>query len=299
MIPEFPNFKSLELSDKEEIEDITSRYQPYSDFNFVSLWSWDVKAEIRISKLNRNLVIRFNDYLTGEQFYSFLGNNKINETVNSLLKLSKKGRLKVCLRLVPEVLIKNIDKKIFKIEEDRDSFDYVYLIEKLKTYDGNKLRGRRNFYNRFKKKYLSIVKIIKIPDVKFKHEALNLLQLWAKNKGLTPEEIKNEQKAIERCFLLEDNDEIIITGVYIEEKLVAFSICEILDAKFAVLHFEKADEKYEGIYSYLMQENAKILSKYSLEYLNFEQDLGLPGLRLSKKSFSPIFFLKKYRISYV
>ena len=47
MLPEFPQFKKLELSDKEEVEKFTSKFPPYSDFNFVSMWSWDIKGEMR------------------------------------------------------------------------------------------------------------------------------------------------------------------------------------------------------------------------------------------------------------
>lgn len=73
MIPEFPQFKVLELSDKGDIEVFTKKFPPYSDFNFVSMWSWDIKGDMRISQLNDNLVVRFTDYLTGNPFFSFFG----------------------------------------------------------------------------------------------------------------------------------------------------------------------------------------------------------------------------------
>ena len=57
MIPEFPKFKNLELSDKNDIEKFTSKFLPYSDFSFVSMWSWDIKGEMRIAQLNGNLVV--------------------------------------------------------------------------------------------------------------------------------------------------------------------------------------------------------------------------------------------------
>src|SRR3989344_9175835 len=98
MIPKFPQFKNLELSDKKDVEKFTSQFPPYSDFNFVSMWSWDVKGEMRLSTLNDNLVVRFTDYLTGKPFYSFLGNNKVNETAQTLINLSKKEGLKPELR---------------------------------------------------------------------------------------------------------------------------------------------------------------------------------------------------------
>lgn len=78
MIPKFPKFKHIELIDKEEIEKITQKFPPYSDFNFISMWSWDIKVEMIISKLNNNLVVRFTDYLTGYPFFSFLGDNMVN-----------------------------------------------------------------------------------------------------------------------------------------------------------------------------------------------------------------------------
>lgn len=65
MISEFPQFKKLELADKKDIEKFTSKFPPYSDFNFVSMWSWDIRGEMRVSQLNGNLVVRFTDYLTG------------------------------------------------------------------------------------------------------------------------------------------------------------------------------------------------------------------------------------------
>src|SRR5438045_3776660 len=125
MIPEFPQFKKLELSDKKNVEKFTSKFPPYSDFNFVSMWSWDIKEEMRISQMHGNLIVRFTDYTTGEPFYSFLGNTKVNETAEALLELSKKEGLPIQLKLIPEDSIKDLDLKKFKIAEDRDNFDYI------------------------------------------------------------------------------------------------------------------------------------------------------------------------------
>ncbi len=34
MLPQFPQFKPLELTDKEDIENFTKNFPPYSDFSF-------------------------------------------------------------------------------------------------------------------------------------------------------------------------------------------------------------------------------------------------------------------------
>ena len=101
-IPFFPKFKNLEISDKKEVETITHQFEPYSDYNFVSLWSYNVKEEIQISKLNDNLVIKFTDYISGNPFYSFLGNNLVEDTISKLLKHSKTLNIPPLLKLIPE-----------------------------------------------------------------------------------------------------------------------------------------------------------------------------------------------------
>ena len=68
MITNFPNFKKLGLEDKPLIESFVKRYLPYSDFNFVSLWSYDTDNSYEISYLNKNLVIKQDDYITNEPF---------------------------------------------------------------------------------------------------------------------------------------------------------------------------------------------------------------------------------------
>src|SRR6185369_9800822 len=98
MLPKFPEFKKLELSDKADIEAITNKYPPYSDFNFTSMWCWDTRGEMMVSELNNNLVVKFADYITGEPFYSFIGTNDTNDTVRQLIGLATTQGIKPRLK---------------------------------------------------------------------------------------------------------------------------------------------------------------------------------------------------------
>lgn len=294
MLPQFPNFKPLELSDREDIEAITQKYPPYSDFNFISMWSWDVTGEMRISQLNGNLVVRFNDYITGKPFYSFLGNSNSTDTINQLLDLSRREGLDTMLKLLPESSIDALERTLFVLEDDRDNFDYIYLLNKLKTYDGNKLRAKRNFYNRFKKNYIYSVEILNASNPQMQERIMRLFDIWRKNKNINEEDALNERRAFLRIFDVAADKKIIFVGMFVNEDLVGLVINELVSSEYATLHFEKADESYIGIYACLMLENAKILSIFDKKLLNFEQDLGKEGLRLGKRSFQPSNFLKKY-----
>lgn len=71
MIPTFPEFKPIEITDKEEVENFTKNYPPYSDFNFISLFCWDVDGKRRLSWLNGNWVCLILSKIWGTAYPSF------------------------------------------------------------------------------------------------------------------------------------------------------------------------------------------------------------------------------------
>lgn len=302
MIPKFPEFKILELSDKKDVEKLISKYQTYSDFNFAGTWSWDVRDQMKISQLNENYVIRFINYLTGEPFYTFLGDNNVNDTIEKLLEISKKEGLSPILNLVPSDSVKNVDTKIFKLEEDIDNFDYIYDLEEQKDFKGKKFGIKRREVVNFLKNNLNVeVKILSLQDEDTQKEIVALYEKWAKNKVKKDKELDpdHELVVIKKFFSAAGEFNLISVGIFIDGELVAFSIDELKETEYVVSHIAKANPLFFGLFSFLMKENARIFVSYGKKYLNFEQDLGIPNLRLSKKLFRPAFFLKKYKISYL
>lgn len=302
MLPMFPQFKNLELSDKGDVERITLAFPPYSDFNFVSMWSWDISGEMRLSQLNDNLVVRFTDYLTSDPFYTFLGNNKVNETAEGLMELASKEGLDTRLKLVPEISVGELDAQNLCIEEDRNHFDYILCLNKLADFKGQ-LRGHSGFARRFIEQYSERIstKILELDMPEDKAEIASLTTIWMGNKfNQNKTFLDHLEDAIKRFLLIQDQSEknLVSIGVFFDEKLVAFTINELVDQDYCVCHFMKADNSFKGIYSYLVRETSRILLTTGRKYINFEQDLGLPNLRQSKKTFKPITFLKKFTVNY-
>ena len=127
MLPTFPNCKKISLEDKKNVETYLSNFPPYSDFNFLSMWSYNTQNDVEIATLHNNLVVRLRDYITQEPFYYFLGNNNVSESIEILLAHSEKEHLMPKLKLVPEESIRKdlgkLDK--YNITQDRDHFDYI------------------------------------------------------------------------------------------------------------------------------------------------------------------------------
>ncbi len=303
MIPMFPEFKKLELSDKNEIEVITSKYPPYSDFNFMSMWSWDIKDDMRISILNNNLIVRFTDYLTGEPFYSFLGNFEVNDTAEKIIEYSKLFGGGGKLKLVPEISIKELDKNKFSIIEDVDCSDYILDAKKICEYEGSEYRTKRTDIKKILRNYPNI-KFIDV-DISKKDIRENIIELnknWIQHKSkINPTYVtEKEFIAINKYLASSDHENIFSSGVFINDEMVAYCISEILPHEgFAISHFAKTQNKYKGLQSFLNKEHFNVLLVKGVKLVNFEQDLGLPGLREYKKSLRPVIYLKKYTVSFL
>jgi len=308
VIPEFPNFKKIELSDKEEVEKFTKKFPPYSDFNFVSMWVWDIKDEMRISQLHGNLVVLFSDYITGDPFYSFLGDNKVNETIEDLLKLSKIEGINLKLKLIPESSLRGIDENKFLIFEERDHFDYIYPIASVHSYNGSKHKTHRQLVRFFEKKHQFELQQLNLTDKTNQKMLFDLVELWVKNKKnkigseedlRAIEDFNNEYLALKKLFSAPNEilESLVCFSVFVDDELSGFVIEEKVRNDYCISHFGKTNVFHKGNLQFLMQKSASAFMDLGVNYYNDEQDLGLKNLRSSKSSYELSHFLKKYSIA--
>ncbi len=297
MIPEFPKFKKIELSDREEVEKITSQFPPYSDFNFTSLWIWDISNDMKISQLHKNLVVVFNDYVSDRPFVSFIGKNKIPETTLELINFSEKNYQTPSLELIPEEIANILMKLGFTATPDPASHDYVYSISHLASMNTWPQNSSGKGVRRFVKNNSGyVIKQNSILDIS-KEEYLEMFERWTKNKNIKDCFILNEYRAFKRLFEIADSN-LKVISLYIKNVLVGFTVYEILKNDYAMSHFAKGDISYNSsIYDILNWEEAKILKDQGVKYYNWEQDLGIHGLRISKLKYKPGFLLKQFTIT--
>lgn len=294
-LPLFPRFEPLEARHQAAINDFVRAFDPYSDYNFISLWSWDHQDKLRFSSLNDNLVIRFQDYTDADDFfYSFLGSSQTDATAQTLLSHSStEGALK--LKLIPESVVKSLARPHdFVIAEDRDGFDYIIAT---KPENGH---SKKRELHRFLKEHGDKLRVSEL-DIKNPRHAeaiLKVTEKWA--AGVTDDRFNaNEIAAIKKIISEHhriDTDNLHVVGLYMGGELSAFCIAEVIGDGFAMGHYAKTDKRYRRIGAALDHFVADSLAGKGVKYFNQEQDLGLEGLRASKMSKQPVFFLKKYTI---
>lgn len=297
MRPEFPSFVALAREHKTNIEAAGADILPYSDFNFTSLWCWDVRQETRLSYLFDNLVVVLSDYLSGEPCHTFLGTNRVQETASTLLRYRESIGLSPILKFIPQEITTDIAPEDLEIHEDTCNFDYILDIERLTTFQGSALKPHRNLVTKFSKLFKIEPRVLTLHETQTQSALIAFFQKWAETRRKTTEETANEFNAFIRFFKLTPSSSLIGLGFYVQNELIGFTLNEILPNKMIMIHFEKADPiSYPGAYQVIMQETAKYFHGLGYAYINYQQDLGIPGLKQSKASFDPHRYLKKFEI---
>ena len=86
----------------------------------------------------------------------------------------------------------------------------------------------------------------------------------------------------------------IIIVLKINNKVVAFTIGDILNKQTLCVHVEKALKEVEGAYTMINYLFINHNYQNNLKFINREEDMGLENLRFSKENYHPIKYLTKY-----
>ncbi len=290
---QYPDFKKVTIGDKDFFSSFCKEFPSYSDFNILSLLSWNANEDNSFSILDENLVIRIKDYLGEGNVYSILGRNNIEESLHTLLQDMPQ------LSFVPEDVILNLSSsEDFDIQPDRDSFDYIYSTQKVCETQGPKfkhLRQEINIFTRMFPKYE--VKPLDINDSQVLKEIQDLSHKWFLDKGFDEEKIIEEGGIINTYFKHLPFFESITLGLYVEGVMAAYLSSEVLNKEIVLSHFGASNRDYNSSFYMMEYVTAKFLFENGYKFQNVEQDTGLEGLRKAKVSYNPDHFLKKYTIT--
>lgn len=302
MIPNFPLFKNLELSDKKEIENFTLQFLPYAEYQFATMRCWEIHQAFQASIINNNLLIKQTNCLTGDYFFSLVGTNALPQTIKELADFFKQHQLPCTLKCVPEETVKCLDGARVCIAEDRDNFDYIFSVDDFFHAKGNSYKIYRHKISAFNKENPTVfIRQIDLTQTKIREQIIKVFQEWTKNKELENKicEASCEFKALNKLLASAHQfNALVALSIFDKDEMIAFSINEINNEKFMTGLFWKANTEYKGIYQFLMNEIVKFSHGRGIEFLNWESDLGIESLRRSKMNLHPVFFLKKYTVEF-
>ncbi len=180
----------------------------------------------------------------------------------------------------------------FAYDVQRGLSDYIYRRSDLCRLSGKHYQPKRNHINRFSTAY---------PEARFEplsgahfEACMQLEQEWCRqHNGCREASLQAEREAMQRAFA--HFEELGLQGgaLYVGERLVAFTYGSAVSDECFVIHIEKADTRYEGIFAMINRAFATSLDTH-YEWINREEDMGLEGLRKAKLSYAPTHLVEKW-----
>lgn len=295
--PEFPEFKEINLEDKPLFDHLFMQFPPViSEFTFTNLFIWRQAYQIKISRFQNFLCI-LSDRKENPFFFPPIGEGDMVECCQSLLKyLKEKGNPPQMAR-VPETMVTQMDWETrgIKVELDRNQCDYVYLTQDLLELKGRKYHRKRNHIKQFQEKYP--YRYISLTS-EWIPQCLELQTDWCDLRHCEASPgLLSESHAIKEAFTHFEALGVKGGAILIQGKVEAFTLGDLLNPETAVIHIEKANPAFEGLYPTIHQ--AFLEHQWSgTTYVNREQDLGEEGLRKAKESYFPHHLVNKYTLTW-
>lgn len=298
------DFRKVELGDRALIEQYAARYGENScQYSFPAMYCLSPKYGDSICFRDGWLFILRENLCTEEfRVYLFpLGGGDPTEAIGLLTEDAREHNAKIRFETATEAVRNRLEDCCpgrFFAEEIRDMGEYLYLREKLAGQKGaclsNRRHQRRVFWNEWgAHAEISAVTLSDIPEIRAYQAE------WMASKTSSPNwvDLQGENESIETA--LQHFEELGLKGIVlrIDGKVCGYAFGSFLSPECFDVRDEKCDRGYFGIYTVIKQEMAKFAG--DAVYINWEEDVGVPGLRETKLSYHPELLLKKYIVSEV
>lgn len=182
----------------------------------------------------------------------------------------------------------------YHLEADRDWYEYLYEADCLRSLSGSGLAHRRRDVCAFWRQYSGRAETESIGRGNLE-EVMDFQRRWQRenlHRNQAPGQLEGEHRSILNG--LEYFEELGLRGVVIriDGRIAGYGYGADLGGSTFDIIVQKADYGYRGCNQALLRELAAC--RPEAEYINYEEDIGLAGLRRAKLSYKPERLLPKY-----
>ncbi len=285
-IPEYPEFAPVSLEMRDCLyPSLNLLKDGISEFTFSNLYLFRATYGYRVSRIpGKTIVIEGSK--NGKSFFYVPCDLPDRGSLEALM--AGHDYLKNLSETQAELRRVELEQWGYRVVEDRDNFDYLYRREDLALLSGSAYHKKRNLVNAFINSYDYSQRCLSketLPD------AIAVLDEWRAAKGFDGDYAAAREA-------LELYKELGMRGCvyYVDGAPAGWCLGEpIAKARMFAVHFEKACDRFKGIYQFINQAFAQGLPTH-FRSINREQDLGDEGLRQAKMTYRPYGFVKKYRV---
>lgn len=294
-------FIKLSLSDRDEYLKAFSAFPPYADLYFNNVFTWlSQKNSVYWAKYKEAIVLKFIDPFKTKSTYDYtiLATDSAEIIMNYIT-----NELGVSsFFMLPAVTVSSLSSnflKDFSVTVDYDNSDYIYDARALAFMFGPKSKGFLRQVNYFLKNHSSEVIVTRIDltraiDVEKLINAVHQWDILYTHNDTDRQEFKALDFYIREAPTLRPQ----CLAIEIDGKIEAFSLYAYPpQQKYIIISHAKSSYCYKGLFDFLIYCTvSRSIADHTIKYVNFEQDLGIEGLRNHKQSMRPIKRLAKYTL---
>ncbi len=272
-------------------------YNENSHLSFTNLYMWQNLCPVQIAV--ENDVMFLTKSVDGDLFalQPIGSKEKIIWAVDKFMEYFQDLGKPLQFFLVDEnfaELLANYPSAEFKLQANRDRFDYVYRSEDLIRLAGRKYHSKKNHWNSFWHNFPQ-AEYVPISEENISLCKLELNKWYRQHLQEKPEDSFIGWECGAALEVLNDFSFFEVRGgaILLDGRVIAFTFGEQLNKDMAVIHVEKADPTVRGAYPAINQGFVEHEWAH-LSYINREEDLGVEGLRKAKESYKPVKMIRKY-----
>jgi len=170
--------------------------------------------------------------------------------------------------------------------DDTANDDYVYLAADLATLPGRRFSQKRNHIAALSRS--GKWSVARVDQAAAAGAHCDFVRMWADGKDAPAgSQMAWEADAMVRALANADALELDVWELSVDGACCGVSIGERTSADTYTIHFEKALADVRGAYQAICSGVAGLLPDGCV-YINREQDLGIEGLRRTKRSWNPV-----------
>lgn len=295
------SFRKIDISDKAQIKNCLSRSGFRGcEYSFANNMAWHRLYDTKIAFCDGFYISASHRDTVTFTFPSGGNSDTPDEAYMKLFtefdKYAASYGCPLCISSVTEDQFALFDRLYhgeYSMTTDESGWDYIYNASDLTELKGKRYHGKRNHLKKLPENciYTPLTTSDHNDCLAFAADSYNAAHGYDDRSQVC------EQYAIDAFFRYFTELDLCGGVLRLDGKIAAFTIGERITSDTLDIHIEKAlgstEWAYPAINCFFARENTD-----GLLYINREEDLGIEGLRRSKRSYHPAFMLKKYTITF-
>ncbi|MBS3763399.1 MAG: DUF2156 domain-containing protein [Planctomycetes bacterium] len=267
-----------------------------SELTFAYLWSWLPYTSCHLSHWDDAIILQVKSASAGVSYILPPMTPDYERAAGVIWYLLEHDSAPARFARVPQKMVDALpDEPDLSVEPQRDRFDYLHRADELRDLPGTRYHPKRNQIRQFEQQCPDAEYQVLTPELAT--QCITFTDKWLENHP--KKDLDGLQREVKTTIRMLGNLEWLPLegGALVENgRILAFALGEPINDATIAERVEKADTSVSGSYQAINRAFARQTAA-NFQWINREQDLGLPGLRRAKQSYHPERLVEKYEVT--